>query len=75
MANPGRRCTQRHLAIASSIAVRFSAGENVSMKLSHVHGVPLHIVQRGHNRAPCFFDEDDYSSCLHWLGEALQPSY
>jgi hypothetical protein len=22
----------------------------------HLDGVPLHIVQRGHNRQPCFFD-------------------
>ncbi len=34
------------------------------------NGVPLHIVQRGHNREPCFFSEEDYSSYLHWLGEA-----
>ena len=34
-------------------------------------GVPLHIVQRGHNGEPCFFGEEDYSSYLHWLGEAL----
>jgi len=31
-------------------------------------------VQRGHNREPCFFSEDDYSSYLHWLGEALSES-
>ena len=37
----------------------------------HLDGVPLHIVQRGHNREPCFFGEDDYASYLHWLGEAL----
>jgi len=37
----------------------------------HLDGVPLHIVQRGHNREPCFFAEDDYSSYLHWLAEAL----
>jgi putative transposase len=37
----------------------------------HIDGVPLHIVQRGHNREPCFFAEQDYSSYLHWLGEAL----
>jgi len=30
----------------------------------HLDGVPLHIVQRGHNREPCFFAEDDYSSYL-----------
>ena len=36
-----------------------------------LNGVPLHIVQRGHNREPCFFSEEDYTSYLHWLGEAL----
>ena len=40
----------------------------------HLDGVPLHIVQRGHNREPCFFAEDDYTSYLHWLGEALTDS-
>jgi putative transposase len=34
-------------------------------------GVPLHIVQRGHNREPCFFSEEDYASDLHWRGKAL----
>jgi putative transposase len=33
--------------------------------------IPLHIVQRGHNREACFFAEEDYQSYLHWLGEAL----
>ena len=33
--------------------------------------VPLHVVQRGHNREACFFSEEDYQSYLHWLGEAL----
>jgi putative transposase len=37
----------------------------------HLDGVPLHIVQRGHNREPCFFQDADYSCYLHWLGEAL----
>ena len=37
----------------------------------HLDAVPLHIVQRGHNREPCFFAEDDYASYLHWLEEAL----
>ena len=36
-----------------------------------LNGVPLHIVQRGHNREPCFFSEEDYTSYLHWLDEAL----
>jgi REP element-mobilizing transposase RayT len=38
----------------------------------HLDGVPLHIVQRGHNREPCFFGEEDYQSYLYWLGEALK---
>jgi len=38
----------------------------------HIDGVPLHIVQRGHNREPCFFAEEDYRAYLHWLGEALK---
>jgi putative transposase len=40
----------------------------------HLDGVPLHIVQRGHNREPCFLAEDDYGRYLHWLGEALAES-
>ncbi len=31
---------------------------------------PLHIVQRGINREPCFFAEEDYPCYLHWLEEA-----
>jgi hypothetical protein len=31
----------------------------------HLDGIPMHIVQRGHNREPCFFGEDDYSSYPH----------
>ena len=38
----------------------------------HLDGVPLHIVQRGHNREPCFFGEEDYHAYLYWLGEALR---
>jgi REP element-mobilizing transposase RayT len=37
----------------------------------HLDGVPLHLVQRGHNREPCFFAEENYFSYLHWLEEAL----
>ena len=29
--------------------------------------VPTHIVQRGNNREPIFFDESDYHSYLEWL--------
>jgi putative transposase len=37
----------------------------------HLDDVPLHVIQRGHNRQPCFFSEGDYECYLHWLGEAL----
>jgi len=37
----------------------------------HLSDVPLHIVQRGHNREPCFFAEEDYHSYLYWLGKAI----
>lgn len=30
-------------------------------------GIPMHIVQRGINREPCFFAEEDYQCYLHWL--------
>jgi putative transposase len=40
----------------------------------HLAGVPLHIVQRGHNREACFFGEDDYLAYPHGLGEALKES-
>ena len=35
-------------------------------------GVPLHVVQRGNNRDPIFFDESDYAAYLKWLGEAAE---
>ena len=37
----------------------------------HIDDLPLHIVQRGHNRAACFFDDQDRLAYLDWLGEAL----
>jgi putative transposase len=37
----------------------------------HIDGLPLHIVQRGHNRAACFFDDQDRLAYLGWLREAL----
>lgn len=37
----------------------------------HIDGSPLHIVQRGHNRTACFFDDQDRLAYLGWLHEAL----
>ncbi len=31
--------------------------------------VPLHIIQRGNNRQPCFYSDEDYSLYLEWLQE------
>jgi putative transposase len=35
-------------------------------------GVPLHVIQRGNNREPCFHAEDDYHRYLGDLKEALE---
>jgi len=35
-----------------------------------VAGLPQHVVQRGINREPCFFAEEDYHFYLHWLEKA-----
>jgi putative transposase len=32
-----------------------------------IRDVPLHILQRGNNRAACFYAEEDYRFYLHWL--------
>ncbi|HZS65472.1 MAG TPA: transposase, partial [Burkholderiales bacterium] len=33
-------------------------------------GVPLHVIQRGNNRAPCFLADGDRQMYLKFLGEA-----
>lgn len=35
-------------------------------------GVPQHVIQRGHNREPCFYSETDYVRYLKDLGEAAE---
>lgn len=40
----------------------------------HLSGLPLHIVQRGHNRDACFFSEEDYLAYREWLGEAIKAT-
>ncbi|MES9898095.1 MAG: transposase [Sedimenticola sp.] len=37
-----------------------------------VPGLPHHIIQRGNNRSPVFFDESDYCAYLSWLYEAAK---
>ena len=37
-----------------------------------VPGVPAHVVQRGNNRQPIFFEPSDYSAYLSWLHEGLK---
>ena len=34
-----------------------------------VAGLPLHIIQRGNNRAPCFYADEDYGLYLHHLAQ------
>lgn len=41
---------------------------------THLDTVPLHIVQRGHNREPCFFSDEDRLAYLGWLDEALKAN-
>jgi len=31
--------------------------------------IPLHVVQRGNNRQPCFLSESDFAAYAHWLKE------
>lgn len=38
----------------------------------YVAGMPVHVVQRGNNRDPVFFDESDYRAYLKWLKEAAE---
>ena len=33
-----------------------------------IPGHPIHVIQRGHMRAACFFDEEDCVAYLGWLG-------
>lgn len=35
-------------------------------------GMPYHVIQRGNNREPCFFAEEDYQFYLECLKDALQ---
>jgi putative transposase len=37
----------------------------------HIDGLPLRIVQRGHNRAACFFGDQERRAYLGWLHKAL----
>jgi len=38
----------------------------------YIPGIPTHIIQRGNDRAACFFAEDDYRYYLQALDEARQ---
>ncbi|MEF8718324.1 MAG: transposase [Candidatus Accumulibacter necessarius] len=40
----------------------------------HLPGLPLHVVQRGHNRDACFFAEEDHLVYREWLGEACKAT-
>lgn len=38
----------------------------------HLSGFPLHVIQRGNNRAPCFFADDDCAAYLDWMRRAAE---
>lgn len=35
-----------------------------------IPGIPVHIVQRGHNRSAVFFEDEDYLAYVGWLKQA-----
>jgi len=37
----------------------------------YLAGVPAHVIQRGNNRLPCFYSDDDYRFYLECLGDAV----
>ena len=39
---------------------------------TYLSGIPSHIVQRGNNRAACFFAYMDYPFYLECLGDAVR---
>jgi putative transposase len=36
----------------------------------YLPSIPSQVVQRGNDRSPCFFEEDNYWFLLEWLGDA-----
>jgi putative transposase len=38
----------------------------------YLPGFPLHVIQRGNNRLPCFFSNDDCAAYLDWLRRAAE---
>jgi putative transposase len=38
-------------------------------------GIPQHVIQRGNNREPCFFAENDYCRYLDYLEEAARNNH
>ena len=40
----------------------------------NVIGVPQHVIQRGNNREPCFYAEEDYSKYLEALSKAADKN-
>ena len=39
-----------------------------------IPGVPQHVIQRGHNREPCFYGTEDYDRYLNELSKALDSN-
>jgi putative transposase len=41
----------------------------------YLPGIPSHVVQRGNDRNPCFFEEDNYWFFLNCLDDACERYY
>ena len=41
----------------------------------HLPGIPQHVIQRGVDRQPVFFSDEDCQFYLDWLGEYLQKRH
>ncbi len=67
---PEESRTRYKLKGSATIIVRYRAYVPRRHRFQ-LDNVPLHIVQRGHNREACFLGVEDYQSYLHWLEEAL----
>ena len=55
----------------------FLGGDPIGMNMPRkprfiLPGVPLHVVQRGHNQSDIFFQEEDREAYLGWLQEAAE---
>lgn len=65
-----------HDYLSDCVAIPFPAEEAAMPRRARLSlpGIPWHLIQRGHNRAVCFYAEEDYRLYLHHLQE-LAPRF